>query len=271
MTGCPFCDSATREVSGLKFFRQCPKHKILVNSRYKVLSYEEDYFGAEYKAQYGKEYLADKDALWQRNARRFDLASACFSAQSHKRVLEVGSAAGFFLELMQQKGFETTGIEISRQMSDYANKRGITTIHGSFTQVLADYPDLPRTPFDVVAAFYVLEHFPDQKSIWQNFSQLTRSGGFLLLALPSYAGPAFLFNKAHWGQTHPADHAVDYSPLALKRVSAEFDFRVRKTTSEGIHPQRFPMGKYFPLRQCYTWLQKITAFSDTIFAILEKA
>lgn len=270
MQACPFCDLNPAAIPHLLSFRKCPRHKILINTTYRVLSYEEDYFGAEYKTQYGKDYLSDRESLMKRNSERISQTKEYFSSQSHKKVLEVGSAAGFFLELMQQKGYDVTGYEISRKMATYAAERGIKTIQGSFMNLPAEHPELLKAPFDIVAAFYVLEHFAEQKTAWKILSNLTRTGGYLLLTLPSYSGPVYMFNKDHWAKTHPPDHAVDYSPEALKVVANEFGFKLKKVKSEGIHPSRFPLGKYFPFNLIYSTFQKNSACSDTIFAILEK-
>lgn len=270
MIVCPFCDNALQPLSQVPGFLECITHKVVMNGSYRTANYEEDYFNKEYASQYGKEYLADGLSIQIRNSIRYTHISRYMNANTHNRVLEIGSAAGFFLSFMREKGFDVTGYEISLSMSQYANKKGIPTFQGSFMSILQENPQLFRTPFDAVTAFYVLEHFEDQSSAWKNFSALTRKGGYLILALPSYDGPMFHFHSAEWAKTHPTDHAIDYSPHALRLVAQDFGFHLQTVKSEGIHPMRFPLGNLFPLRQAYGFFQEIFPFSDTIFAILER-
>lgn len=242
----------------------------MVNLGYKAVRYESDYFDKEYKAQYGKSYTADRQAILDRNLHRYDKVKDLFNATTHPQLLEIGSAAGYFLKAMQDEDFIVRGWEISKMMSAYANARGLKTTRQDFLKGTKAHEQKKSKPYDIVAMFYVLEHLPEQKEVWRHLARLIRPGGFLLLALPSASGPTFRFHRSTWYATHPNDHAVDYSPESLTRVGAQFGFKTRAMFSEGIHPDRFPLGKIGFMGRFYRQAMEHAPLSDTIFAVLER-
>ncbi|HRX78910.1 MAG TPA: methyltransferase domain-containing protein, partial [Pirellulaceae bacterium] len=64
------------------------------------------------------DYLHDRD----RYLRTFRLRSKVIERYKPTvgRVLDIGCAAGFFLKVMEEKGWDTTGVELSAPMADYA-------------------------------------------------------------------------------------------------------------------------------------------------------
>lgn len=266
---CPFCGTTAKSIQGIAF-AECAKDKILLNANYTERKYTPSYFDAEYKAQYGKSYLDDRDTLHARNAARLERMTPLMNAQSHPRVLEIGSAAGFFLKAMQQRGHAVRGWEISPTMAKYAKSQSVETECQDFFEGVRKWKKKKEQPFDILALFYVLEHLKEQKAAWENFSLLVRPGGYLLLALPSYGGPTFRFNRFEWAKSHPSDHVVDYAPKTLTRISPQFGFHAVSITSEGIHPQRFPGGGKRLLSSLYRFALKHAPLSDTIFAILKR-
>jgi len=266
---CPICQSDLKLFANVNFAR-CPNDKLIVNLGFQQTSYEHDYFDKEYKTQYGKSYVADYQSILSRNLQRFDQLKDFINAKSHPYVLEVGSAAGYFLKIMQAEDFSVQGWEISKSMTKYANARGLKTVAQDFLKGARAHEKKKSQAYDLVAMFYVLEHLHEQHEVWQHASRMVRPGGFFALALPSASGPTFRFNRPKWYTTHPTDHAVDYSPRALRLVAEKFGFKLCHVSSEGIHPQRFPGGGLPVMKKLYERLLKRYALGDTIFAILER-
>lgn len=265
---CPFCRTPLKPMTDQRF-ATCQEDSVVVNLAYAAATYEDDYFDKEYKTQYGKSYTADHEAILSRNRWRYEHLRKFISPQTHPAILEVGSAAGYFLKIMQEEDYAVQGWEISKAMSKYANARGLRTIAQDFTRGARLHEKRKSAAFDVVALFYVLEHLPDQGRIWLNLARLVRKGGYLALALPSVAGPTFRFRRDDWFSTHPQDHAIDYSPAALSLVGKKFGFTLRGAWSEGIHPKRFPLGGNKLMSHIYRRLIVKKPLGDTIFAVLE--
>ncbi len=265
---CPVCGNPMLPL--MNDYARCPSDLLIACGSAAATTYEEEYFFDEYKKQYGRTYLDDKEFLQKRFRHRLHLLQKQDRFLAGKSLLEIGSAAGFFLEVAEENGLIAEGWEISRQMTLYAESQGRNVKQGSFVDLAGSHIHQGLKPYDIVAMFYVLEHFPDQQKIWDLTAQLVRPGGFLLLALPSAMGPLYIFQRDKWIQTHPGDHFADYAPNSLRRVARRFDFLVRHVSSEGIHPSRFPGGNLPVLKNLYALYQKLVPFSDTMFSILQK-
>ena len=259
----------------------CSKCNLLFYLPASKVLYEDNYFGKEYEQQYGKSYIADKENIQKKNKQRIASFKKVLSKDEYwlkqnkknkgilcnKNVLEIGSAAGFFLETMQQEGCNVEGWEISASMSEVANKAHVRTKVGDFETL---FHKQKRKKYDIIAAFYVIEHIADPFFPWRAFQKLLKPNGYLLLAMPSYWGPTFYFNKYKWLMTHPKDHFVDYSIRSVRIVAKQFGFSICFKTADGIHPNRFPFGKFSWMNKIYTYIQRRFAFGDTIYLILKK-
>ena len=258
----------------LPHFFHCKHCRILFNQKAESCDYEEDYFFVEYERQYGRSYVKDKANIQKKMIWRLRLLAQAGQKlrkipQRYLQLLEIGSACGFFLELASKSGYKALGWEVSRSMARYANDRGYPTETGDLAALYQKWRANPQK-FDVIAAFYVIEHLKEPFSFWEMAQKMLRPGGFLALALPSTCGPDFYFNRKGWLAKHPTDHFVDYSPRSLKRLGQIYSFRTLSIHSEGIHPERFPLGNLPILKKIYQTFQKRFAFSDTMFAILRK-
>ena len=284
-------------------FKRCQICRLVFYKKASSQEYESDYFFTEYENQYGKSYLNDKERIQLRMKWRLDLVQKYLSSsdQTKPRLLEIGSACGFFLELAQKAGFSSEGWEISNAMAKIANQRNLTTKTGDFSSLYKNWlqnknednecrdgeaiiygapQGTPQTclpahtsthkKFDVLAAFYVIEHFSEPFIFWEAASNLLKPNGLLVLSLPSIAGPSFLFSKSQWASTHPKDHFVDYSPKSLNMISKAYHFKRLCLKAEGIHPERIPMGSLPFFKNVYKMWQRSFAFSDTIFIIFKK-
>jgi SAM-dependent methyltransferase len=266
---CPLCETRLTPLSDRRF-GVCRKDGLVVNGAYEFRRYEHDYFEKEYCNQYGRSYIQDRQAILARNEMRFAKIKELAPVATHPQVLEVGSAAGYFLKIMQEAGYSVRGWEISEAMTKYANARGIKTLRQDFLRGAQQHEKQKKQPYDIVAMFYVLEHIAEQRLVWQKLASLVRPGGYLLLALPSADGPTFRFHRQRWYDTHPLDHSVDYSPRSLRLAGRQFGFELVAAYSEGIHPQRFPLGSYRIAAWFYRRALENAPLSDTIFAILRR-
>ncbi len=268
---CPFeeCPVLKRKIKIKYPYFKCGRCKLIFYTKALRSTYEENYFGKEYKKQYGKEYLDDKKNISKKMESRMHALRKFLPDFRGKRLLEMGSAAGFFLEIAQKSGFYPEGWEISKKMSKFANKNGIFTRTGDFHELFHEWKKKSQ-PFDIIAAFYFVEHISDPFLIWNIFDQMIHPKGFLLITLPSYFGPMYFFHRKKWLEEHPKDHFVDYSVKSLTKISKKFGFRLVYKTPDSLHPERFPLNYIGSLNLLYRIIQKKLAFSDTLYIILMK-
>ncbi len=131
------------------------------------------------------------------------------------RLLDVGSGFGFFLAKVKSKGWEVIGVEISEKAMDYASHVfGLTVRPGPLEKV-----GFPEDYFDVVTAFYLIEHLPYPMAFLRECCRILKPGGLLLLRYPHTTpikNMLRLFRIENWLYDLPA-HLSDFSPTTIAR------------------------------------------------------
>jgi len=104
------------------------------------------------------------------------------------RLLEVASAAGFFLAEAKAAGFASEGIEISRPMAAYASKRWGVPVSGASIEEV----DLSPETYDVIASWGVMTIVRDPRAVIAKFHAALKPGG--VWAFNTYD------NRSRWGR-----------------------------------------------------------------------
>jgi SAM-dependent methyltransferase len=94
------------------------------------------------------------------------------------RALDYGCGAGAMLDVLQDGGWETVGLEPSR-IKAYASRR-----HAIVDEVPND------SPFDLVILHHVLEHVVDVHGLLRRLHASARIGAHLIVGVPSLSGAA---------------------------------------------------------------------------------
>lgn len=96
------------------------------------------------------------------------------------RLLEIGSALGYFLEASRQRGWEPFGVEISREGAEHCRRKyGIEVYCGEIRQA-----GFPSGYFDCVVSIHTLEHVDDPFLFVQDCARVLRLGGILVIEIP---------------------------------------------------------------------------------------
>ncbi len=100
------------------------------------------------------------------------------------RLLDVGCATGVFLDMMQKRGWEVEGTEVSEELASYARKTFSLKIH------LKDLTkeELEADPYDAITLFDVIEHIPNPNLLITACRNLLKPDGLLLLRTPTEEG-----------------------------------------------------------------------------------
>lgn len=107
---------------------------------------------------------------------------------SGRRLLEVASAAGFFLAEAKSAGFEAEGVEFSRPMAEYASNRwAVPVTAGSIEEV-----ELDEAAYDVIASWGVMTILRDPRTVMAKFFDALKPGG--VWAFNTYD------NRSLWGR-----------------------------------------------------------------------
>jgi SAM-dependent methyltransferase len=97
------------------------------------------------------------------------------------RILDIGSAWGFFLAVAGERGWKTWGVELSHEASGYARSRfGLDVFTGKLAEAR-----LPESHFDTVTLWHVLEHIPDPRAELAEIRRILRNDGLLVVSVPT--------------------------------------------------------------------------------------
>jgi len=259
---CPVCSGqGYKSISGK--ILKCQSCGTVYNNAWAPLAYSEEYFIEEYAAQYGKTYVEDFENIYALSQRRLDNIFRHIPHRPELSILDIGSAAGFFLKAAEDRGLhDLAGIEISSFASSYCmDNFGIKVFKTPF-----DEAEINRK-YNIVTAWFFLEHCYDPAASLDKISGLIEDGGILAMALPSWFGPLFYFHREEWIMSHPSDHRIDFSPGSVKKMLNNAGFKTLNVKKCGYHPERvikeeaLLMPLFEPLYRKFT---DLTAFSDTI-------
>jgi len=243
---------------------QCSKCKDIFLHEIKGLDsiYNDDYFLNEYKNQYGLTYIEDKDNIVKLGLRRIRIIEKIKNEKG--KLLDVGCALGYFVELCAQREWKVRGIEISHFACEWGKENlSVDIIQGSFLDI-----DIKPESYDAVTFFYVAEHFNKIEKVFEKANKILKEKGVIVLALPNRGGISYRFNRKQYIKEHPRDHYLDTSVRNLKKVLKKYGFKKKIIYITGIHPERFfnsiglKINSRF-LNSIYSFYAKIFHLGDT--------
>lgn len=161
---------------------------------------------------------------------------------SGARILDVGSAHGWFLEAAKGRGYEAVGIEPDREMAQRAQTAGHSTIVGFFPDAL-----LPGEMFDAITFNDVFEHLPDVEGMARAVHSRLKPNGVAIINLPVSDGIVFRATRAAakvglmgplermWQKGLPSPHLSYFSGNTLPKLMQRAGFTlVRQSALEAI-------------------------------------
>ena len=263
---CPicYCDKSRHIYSKTEHIQKCLNCGIVFNKAYRSSEYEKSYFLDAYKKQYGKTYLEDFDNIYRLSLKRIERIKRYYKNDiSNARLLDLGSAMGFFLKAAKDSSFNIVqGIEISKFAADHCiNEYNISVVNSSFEDL-----DIEDT-YDIITAWYFIEHCPEPAKTVKKIYNALKPKGIFAFSVPSIFGPQYILNKHKWIKNHPNDHRVDFSPTSVKHLLNDLGFKKIFIKPGAIHPERILSTNnlfYRPFSLIYSGFSFLTSFSDTL-------
>jgi 2-polyprenyl-3-methyl-5-hydroxy-6-metoxy-1,4-benzoquinol methylase len=142
--------------------------------------------------------------------------------QRSGRLLEVGAAAGHFVEAADHAGFECMGVEPAEELAHRTTDRlGIRVVAGFIEEVA-----LPVDHFDVVCAWHVIEHLKEPLNAISGIRRSMRPGGHVFVEVPNISSIYARRQGLRWANLDVRHHVGHYTPLAMRRLLQRSGFRV---------------------------------------------
>jgi SAM-dependent methyltransferase len=186
------------------------------------------HYGAEYFQ--GAEYM---DYLGDRAAHQKTLAGHLRRMRPYcapgARVLEVGCAHGFFLELCQSIYPDSVGLEVSPAAVAHAQQRGLPARLGDLVD--AQFNDV----FDGVCLWDTLEHLPNPDAVLCRASELLKPGGHLFLTTGDFGAWLPRVQGLKWRQIHPPTHLFYFTRQSLRLLCGRMGLDVLQFGTVTVH------------------------------------
>ena len=115
----------------------------------------------------------------------FEFALRFCGRHGARRLLDVGSGTGAFLDAARDAGFTVYGVELNARAAVAAASKG----HRMISKMLAEIsPDELGGPVDLVSFFQVIEHVPDPQAVVIEAKRLLAKGGHVIVSVPHREG-----------------------------------------------------------------------------------
>lgn len=184
--------------------------------------YDEGYWSSNAAKDRGyTDYRRDAPLYLATYRRRLKVVRRHFARPG--RVLDVGCAAGYFLAVMQEQGWQVTGLEPSDAIRPQAEERlGRANVHGG---LLGQVPLAPGS-FDLITMWDVIEHIPDVVAAAREVRKLLAPGGKFLIETQNVRSLAARVLGKRWQHYKHAEHIYHFHKDTLRDALARAGFRV---------------------------------------------
>lgn len=196
--------------------------------------YGPDYFSGEPTGYL--DYLADEEVHRISARKRLDLLEG---AVSRGRLLDVGTAAGFFVDEARTRGWDAAGIDVSASMVEWGRRELGAPLE---RQTLAAHE--PGAPLAALTMWDYLEHSLDPAADLRRAHELVRPGGVLALSTGDAATLVARASGSRWHLLTPRHHNFFFTAATLSQSLARTGFELVSLDHRGSrYPLRYLVHK----------------------------
>ena len=172
------------------------------------------------------------------------------------RLLDIGCATGSLLEHLQERGWESTGVEISKPQAEYGRKKRNLDIKS----LSLKENNFPGNCFNVVLASHLIEHLNDPAALVKEIRRILIASGRFFVTTPNIAGFQARLFGGRW-RSAIFDHLYLFSVKTLSRLLQENGFVIEKiSTWGGLAAGTAPV----PVKRFFDKAAKRFAFGDVM-------
>jgi hypothetical protein len=188
--------------------------------------YTARYFaGEEYR-----DYMAERPLLERSFRRRLDKLLSYVPDASGKRLVEIGSAYGFFLQMARDRFRSVEGHEISHDAAAHA------TAVFRLPVTVGDFLDHQMSgDIDVLCLWDTIEHLQAPHRYLEKAAAHMPSGSAIAVTTGDIESIVARMRGAKWRQIHPPTHLHYFSKQTLARLLANYGFTVRYAGYDGVY------------------------------------
>ncbi len=155
--------------------------------------YKHEYY-TKNKPDYIEKDIEDRDWWEMTYNRRFEFFENNLTTHG-RRLLDIGSGPGLFLEVGNKRNWESKGIEPNQKAAEHSIKRGLDICNMMFDSRSAEL----LGKFDAINMSLVLEHVANPSKVIELVYNQLNDGGLFCVAVPNDFSPFQLVLQNHLG------------------------------------------------------------------------
>ncbi len=150
--------------------------------------------------------------------------------QPQKQALDIGCAAGYFVNYLQQQGWDSQGIDVSTECVDFAREHGLAVVAGDYLQ--HDY----KQRFDLITMWASIEHLHTPELFLKKIYMELADHGRLYISTCRVGVSFSKLYGSNWRFYNFPEHLFFFSLKTLKRLlqNAGFEIETSITYGSGI-------------------------------------
>lgn len=164
-------------------------------------------------------YLRSKNQLTKEYAQVLKILN---EFPSKGKLLDVGCAAGFFLNYAKQNNWDVEGVEVSKDLSKFARQELGLNVH---TGTLSNVALQPKS-YDVVTLIGVIEHLDNPQSVIDNVNRVIKLNGVLIILTENVESFLSKVLKSKWNGYMPPEHLSYFSKKSIQYLIQSRGFRL---------------------------------------------
>lgn len=198
------------------------------------------------------------------------------------KILDMGCFKGHFCKIMHDRGWETKGVDISREAIEFGKKEfGLDLYCGELKELA-----LASGSFDVATLWGVIEHFKEPRSVIREIARVLKKKGLLVIKTQSQTSlltdialllHAITFRKmsSHLDFFYSHEHLYRFNPRNLTKLLESEGVMVKEIRYDSAYIIKFALKSAkpyirFPV-ECLEAFAKLVNKQDkmTLYAIKE--
>lgn len=160
--------------------------------------------------------LSEVEDVYWAIARYFQM----FESAHDKKILEVGSGMGYLTFSLKKRGYDVTGIDLSKSAVDRAKEN-----FGDLYQCthLSDFSKLHEGEYTEVIMTELIEHIPDVYDLLLDVDRVLKPGGNIVISTPNKSA----FNaEVLWETDPPPVHLWWFSEQSIIEIANKIGYQV---------------------------------------------
>ena len=161
--------------------------------------------------------MMNRHPWWQARARLALTLLAQSGILPSARILDAGCGSGLLLDRLEERGYDVSGLDISRRSLEQLDRPDRMLIEADLTR--CDPPE--SESFDAVLLLDVLEHLDDERVVLQTVRRLMKPHGLVIVSVPARPDLFSEFDRIQ-------GHRRRYLPDSLRAVFDGTGLQVRQ-------------------------------------------